>query len=294
MSMCVMTVTPSMASDWLAASPRNFRKLSRETMLVYARDMKNGSWKLNGETIKLGLNGEVLDGQTRLAACVHAGVPFRTYVVTGIEDDVAIDCGRNRSLSQHLSSKGLANTSARAGLVNALMRHDRGAFMLLRNRGSVSECLDYHAAHQDVVEDAVRMCAKAKGLINPSTLGAIVVVGTRTNFKLPSDSAIACYFVHSLLSGEELSKDNAIYHLRERQLATRGSKSRRFTDEYEAALAVIAWNKTVRGEPCRRLAWRTKGATEEAFPAILPAPAGIVSEELRLKITDYLMRKAAM
>jgi hypothetical protein len=40
---------------------------------------------LTGDTLKFGTNGDLLDGQNRLRACITSGIPMQTRVVFGID-----------------------------------------------------------------------------------------------------------------------------------------------------------------------------------------------------------------
>src|SRR6185437_7990465 len=60
------------------------RPLNNVRVRRYARGMERG-WKITGETIIFSNDGVLLNGQTRLTACIHAGVSFSTFVAFGIE-----------------------------------------------------------------------------------------------------------------------------------------------------------------------------------------------------------------
>lgn len=60
-------VTPEMAENILAARGPN-RNVSASVINKYARDMLAGRWQLNGQTIKISKDGQLLDGQHRLEA----------------------------------------------------------------------------------------------------------------------------------------------------------------------------------------------------------------------------------
>lgn len=61
-----------MAETWLSRNSNN-RNLRGQVIASYARDMKSGAWVLNGETVKIASNGQLLDGQHRLNAVVESG-----------------------------------------------------------------------------------------------------------------------------------------------------------------------------------------------------------------------------
>ena len=102
------TITPEMASDLLKKNYAN-RKISKPNYTHYMTDMINGNWQLNGETIKVAIDGELIDGQNRLTACVMSGKSFRTVLITGLPNVVkkTIDSGKKRSFNPEKASQSL-------------------------------------------------------------------------------------------------------------------------------------------------------------------------------------------
>ena len=103
----VVTVTPTLAKDWLSKNTRN-RRLSEAMVSRYAQAITAGEWMLNGEPIKFSKSGALIDGQHRLNACIRAGVPFSTYVIRGLNEDVfaTLDMGKNRRTPDLISIEG--------------------------------------------------------------------------------------------------------------------------------------------------------------------------------------------
>ncbi|MDP2620568.1 MAG: hypothetical protein Q8P46_10395, partial [Hyphomicrobiales bacterium] len=73
-------ITPELAREWLEKTNRKNRPLSELKWTAYAVDMLEGRWQYNGDAIRFGSDGVLLDGQHRLMACVEAGIPFETDV----------------------------------------------------------------------------------------------------------------------------------------------------------------------------------------------------------------------
>jgi hypothetical protein len=133
-----MTVTAKQAEKWVDAheqlvTARNLEKLNRSINDAladrYGRDMKEGRWQLNGETIIIAKTGRILDGQHRLWGCINHEASFETLVAEGVEEDTfhTINTGRVRSASDILSVEGVnySNTvAAAARLVMAYQRKD--------------------------------------------------------------------------------------------------------------------------------------------------------------------------
>lgn len=110
----VISMTPSMASRYLERNDNN-RPVRANMVMKYSGQMKNHEWVVNGEPIIIDLNGNVLDGQHRLLACVESGTSFSTLIVDGVPGSYfdTIDTGSNRSSSDILSIAGYATNTAR-------------------------------------------------------------------------------------------------------------------------------------------------------------------------------------
>ena len=102
-SMC--TYTPDKAQTILdTRNPAN-RLISGVHMSKIADDMRNGRFDShNGEAIRFDTNGNLIDGQHRLAAIVDSGVAIELLTMKGLapESRHTIDQGRRRSVSDRL------------------------------------------------------------------------------------------------------------------------------------------------------------------------------------------------
>jgi len=101
------TITPSMAQELLDNS-RCIKPLRTIDVNKLAREFENGNFEFNGATIVLDHDGRLIDGQTRLAACIQANKSFKSYIVYGVntEGQYTKDTGRSRNVVQYLSTHG--------------------------------------------------------------------------------------------------------------------------------------------------------------------------------------------
>lgn len=76
-------ITPPQAREWLKKNPKN-RKLRKFTVQSLARDIKAGAWAPTHQGIAFGADGNLIDGQHRLAAIVLANLPIWSLVFTGL------------------------------------------------------------------------------------------------------------------------------------------------------------------------------------------------------------------
>ena len=97
----VETITPEIAKTMLGENVNN-RRISRDNVNLFAREIRNGEWRFNGEAIKFGKDGRLLDGQHRLLAVIAADKPLTTLVIRGLEDETqqTMHLGRRAHLAR--------------------------------------------------------------------------------------------------------------------------------------------------------------------------------------------------
>jgi len=119
----IAIVTPSVAEDLLKRNVRN-RPLNKRHYESIGETMTCGDYVLNGETIIIGSDNNVLDGQHRLHGCIYSGKPFVTLIVRGIDPEAfdTIDAGRARKTGEVLAIEGEANSNAVAGAVSQFVQ----------------------------------------------------------------------------------------------------------------------------------------------------------------------------
>ena len=125
-------ITPQWASQILETrNPKN-RPISKPFVERMARDMVCGAFATTHQGIAFDENGDLLDGQHRLAAVVKSGKPIEMVVTTGIPvkhklNGVSvntfelIDGGRKRGAGQMLSMAGFKNANRQAAMVRVLI-----------------------------------------------------------------------------------------------------------------------------------------------------------------------------
>lgn len=99
-------ITPSYAKEVLEnRNEENFRKLKVSAANLYQKDMEDGNWMFNGDSIRFDSNGNLIDGQTRLQAIRKSGISQDFVVITGLDPKCAktIDIGFKRSVEDYLN-----------------------------------------------------------------------------------------------------------------------------------------------------------------------------------------------
>ena len=111
-------VTPEMAEKWLSSNADNQRQLKKARVEKYAKEMLDGMWLYNGESIVISESGRLLDGQHRLSAVIKAGIPVEMAVIDDVPDEQdGIDTfttinSENRSNADVLYIEGIKERTA--------------------------------------------------------------------------------------------------------------------------------------------------------------------------------------
>lgn len=259
----VMSITPQMAERFLrrhealvANDPANRnRRLKPGVVEKYARMMRDGHWQLNGETIKLASNGRILDGQHRLAACVKAGVAFRTHVVQNVQHEAmqTIDTGVLRYGGDLFTIAGEANSHVLAVACGVVWRWEQAGeartidWKKAPHRSELFDVLERHPG----IRDYSRRVTTFAPLVSSGLVAALWYLFARR------DSILADAFFDALKTGANLKEDDPVWVLRERLIRDRGEKAGgRDRMERTADLIIRAWNHTRQGS---RIAKMQKG-----------------------------------
>lgn len=250
-------VTPQMAREILSRNTNN-RTLKNSLVKFYQREMDNGLWDVNGESIKIAADGTLLDGQHRLEAISRRNKGIDTYVIRGLPKEVftTIDAGKARTHGDYLKIAGYeGNHCMIAAAARISMLFKRTGEVTTSNSGRLSP------------EEIVRFVEK-----NPGLLESYGKLQQKLNKILPNSIAIGCHYVFSIINmekadeffhllntGENLKDGNPVLALRNRLLAHRGDN--RAGEGHRRMLlycTVHAFNAFMDGRELRHLPYKTE------------------------------------
>jgi hypothetical protein len=138
MKAIVIIITPEQAKRWLEKNNgggKGNRKVSQRQLNFLTESILRGQWILNGETIKIGKDGSVIDGQHRLMAIVKSGMSVASLVVFDCEPESynTIDKGRARTAGEtfrNLDVKNWNNVAAGTCVLKMLLTDTRSVVAL--------------------------------------------------------------------------------------------------------------------------------------------------------------------
>lgn len=262
-------ITAERATHYLEFNEKN-RKLRKETVEVYARDLAQRNWLVSGDTVKFDSTGRLIDGQHRLKAIETSRVGAWTLIVRGVEPDVqrVLDTQARRSAADALRFAGVErNAHLVAGIArNALLYVD-----FMENRpskplfnvtsASHSEIEQWTAAHPEVSE-AATMALR----LHKATNHGKVSWGLSFMKLMAVDPNDAREFFEALASMKTDGKGDPRFTL----LTTApGTKTRgRYALAEQLVAITTAWNAYRRQEQCHWIKPRLNGRIRDIPAAI--------------------------
>jgi hypothetical protein len=257
----IMAVTPGLAAKWLRQNTRN-RNIRARAVNDYARDMKAGQWRLNGEAIKFAADGTLLDGQHRLLAVIEADVAIPLMVVTGLANETqeTMDAGAKRTTADAFHLRGETNATVLAAILKRVWMWDEGDHKFARNyTPTTAECAALLVKHPEIyrsVEISVRVHQTFRYIPKSA-------IGTSHHLLSRVDVDEAVWFFARLGDGAELPAGHPVLTLRNRVMSERADR-RAIPDYRYMAYLIRAWN-AVRQD-------RTLSRIQQPSDAPMPMP----------------------
>ena len=110
----VKEITPELAKDILENHNNLNRNRNKEHVKSLLNNMKQGTWRFNGDTIRFDKDGQLIDGQHRLAALVEFGKPLTMIVVKGFDKETM------KTIDQEIKPRNLADLFKMNGVKDAV------------------------------------------------------------------------------------------------------------------------------------------------------------------------------
>lgn len=258
----VLTITPEMAMQLLDANEKN-RPLNQNHVNRIARQIIEGKWKFNGDTIKIAKNGDILDGQHRLWAIVEAKQAVETIVVRDIEADAfaTIDTiSKPRSGADILSMHGVTHHRVMVSTaLHWLIRWQRKTLENYRapvNKIENSDIEDAFGNNAGILRAAER-ATRCRGLTSTGIIAFFYYILTNRNPDL------AERMIHTMENPAGVGVNDPFFRLRA-YLTDNKHKDPLIT----IALMIKAANAAHEQRELRVLRWANQGQLAEGFPRL--------------------------
>ena len=254
-------ITPVRAKQILAQCPMN-RRVNLKRVAKLALEIVKGDWSFNGDTIRIDSDGNLIDGQHRLRACVLANTPIMTLiaVVTDKSAFATIDTGKARSCGDSLSALGVVNGRNAAAALKFVHSIESGDYVKMKHEPvSNNEMMALHTKYPSVSR-IIGHCTNVK-LMQPAAFAGLYYLFSK------KDKELADIFFEHIKKGMSVDNAHVFNILRERLIANQISKSK-LKIEYVVALCIKAWNYARIGAQPKQLRWNSEGVFGEPFPVI--------------------------
>lgn len=256
-----LLITPEVASRLLEQNTGNFRGMKPNLRDRYAKAMSAGQWyERNGESIKIGKDNIVQDGQHRLHAIVKSGVSLLCLIVYDLEPEAAMtqDTGNPRAVADWVRHTGVKNANAVSAIARMCCVHNAGQWTYQGFHPSSTltntDILNYVSENEDALQGAHFLAMQCKSMVAGSILGSILMIAA--GGRNPAENPMCIWFSESLSKGANLSGEEPVLHLRNKLQVPTHKKE---TPYVQRMLTNLAWNKTVKGETCKLLKFSMTG-----------------------------------
>lgn len=262
--MKIETVTPEGAAKILASNNVVNRKLREKAVAEMARDIRQGLFNgLNGETIKFGEDGQLKDGQHRLAAIVAANIPIELAVMYNVNNNsqITIDMGTRREYHDILHMRGEKDAITLAAIIKQVAARELGFSPSDGRRISfvqLDRIFERYPEIRTIAVEALRLYRQSK-LFPQSVLGLCVWMFSQI------DEEDASEFIARAVDGQSLEIGNPIYTLRKKLTILR-EHERAPSAKTVLAFTIIAWNAWRDGKELHMFRFRAGGSKPDALP----------------------------
>ena len=257
-------ITPDRARELLKMNTRN-RPIVKANLTRLKSELESNRFKFNGDSIRISKSNVILDGQHRLLAVVSTGIPIKSVVITGLDDDIfdTIDQGTARTLAALIGMNQVGNYTICASMSVLLMKYEKTGTVV---GGGAAESkpvlIAYFNANKNNITASASYVAGSQSLkrwLSPSYLGFLHFTLSKIDAELSID------FLNKIETGVGINDDSVEFFLRERliRIATSVKKE---SPAHRAAYVIKVWNAMRDGKKIRLLRWNQIGDSAEDFP----------------------------
>ena len=246
-----MLVTPELARILLGGNLKNRPKNNRNFKRLCSQ-LREGKWKVNGATITLSRNWQLLDGQHRLFAIDETGISAPCILGFGFDPAVfaTLDQGAKRTNADNLSIAGFAGARLLAAVI--------GVYQAVRSGNTVN-----NSARLIEPEECVRLALETPYLpaaikkakeyhrqgaqfVPVSLIGGLMARGMEINKR-----AAEKFFDYLLNDNCKGVRPISIQKLRIQLLRDYMDKAKSTNTTYLAAIIIKVWNAYRKGQSIR-------------------------------------------
>lgn len=262
----VERITPEMAQTILNNHNNGNRNISDVTVRTYANAMRLGEWVLNGEPICFDTEGNLVNGQHRLAAIVKSGCTIEMFVCRGVSSKsfTTYDCGRARTAGQIIGMRDVPNYNTVAGAIKVAynLRNGRqsvasknGSALVANNSLTNIQTLALFESDPEGYTNAAKYAVGLRNKFSKTAYGWGYIAGVYyylTRDKNHPEYAVSNFF-DSVFSFNTC--DYKMLDLLRIKLQKDMGANVRYTAEYKQNLLAKYWNLYLNDEDRNKISW---------------------------------------
>jgi hypothetical protein len=215
----VVDLDPVLAELLLSYNADN-RPIRPIVLSRFETDMQNGQWAMNGESLKVSLDGLLNDGQHRCHSVINTGTTIKTLIMFGLPriSRMTLDQGGNRMAGDYLGMSGAKDANHCAAVAAMIWMVTKHGSILAggANRPTRQQVQEvYHQHPQEIAASIKAVPSRGSKLVG----GLSILAFSHFMFSL-KDKAAADVFIQKLVNGDDLKRNDPIYVVRRRLMET--------------------------------------------------------------------------
>lgn len=243
-------ITPTLANEIITRFQKTNRRISKSNVGFISKQMLNGTFMFNGESIVFNEEGGLDDGNHRMHSIVKTNTTYTFTVISGLNKEafMTMGTGKKRTGNDVFDIMKVPNASLAASSTRFIYLFRKGQY---RNKPSSvasltnPELYEYYtglANFDDWVTIGNRYYKQSEQLISATLFVSFSFILNQV------DPVKSAEFMEKLSSGAELGKLSPILALRNKIIKTKDNKN--YTIEYNELIKTIfyAWEKFYKGE----------------------------------------------
>lgn len=248
-------LTPELAALLLDRNPPEENRILRasSTAARYARDITEGRWENNGESVVISADGLLNDGQHRCVAVLMAGKQIPVLFAFGVsrESRLTTDQGISKTAGDYLGMQGIQNSNHLAATAGMLIEIERHGKLISQAAAKPNKSEIRERVLQDSDIEASFKFVRRKGA---KRIASFTTLATAHYLFSQADADDADVFMDRLIEGTELKARDPVFVVREKLI----SREVRLNKNEQLKALIMAWNNFRAGKTVRTLTHRVQ------------------------------------
>lgn len=235
------TITPSQAKEYLEKNTIN-RNVNATNLAFLTKEIKDGNFKYNGESIIISEHGTLMDGQHRLMAAVAANMSITVNLVLGVVEDCmsTINTGKPRGGADVLSMFDVKNSHATAATIKKILERYNLQITAVDGRKikiANHQILEFYNSKKEIIIEIIdfsnHLFNVGTKILTPAYISGFIYLMSY------EDNIGAIEFFREIMTGVKLRDSNVAQIMRTRLINEKISKSK-MTEKHKAQMIIKA------------------------------------------------------